>query len=203
MRMLSVIVALSLSAAFATAAEADFSFSAIIGIGNGTVAVQKGNVFNGNIVNGRRTRNPTARPRGTRGKHERHRKRGHHGSAPRLHYYPYLYSRHYRGYRVEREPVPAPVPVEVAPPPPIAVAPPPPPDPWGPLRRTPARGIAPIAVPYSLGEALPPDLPHVTLNWRQFDLPEPPPGQLYARVGHDVLLITATGRIVESVVPPG
>jgi Ni/Co efflux regulator RcnB len=46
-------------------------------------------------------------------------------------------------------------------------------------------------------------LPHVTLAWRQFDLPEPPPGRLYARVGRDVLLITAAGRIVESVLPPG
>ena len=54
-----------------------------------------------------------------------------------------------------------------------------------------------------VGEALPPNLPHVTLDWRQFDLPEPPPGQIYARVKRDVLLITATGRIVKKVVPQG
>jgi Ni/Co efflux regulator RcnB len=54
---------------------------------------------------------------------------------------------------------------------------------------------------YKIGEALPSDLPHVTLDWRQFDLPEPPAGQIYARVKRDVLLITATGRIVKKVVP--
>lgn len=201
MRMLSMIVALGLSAAFTTAAAAEFSFSARVGIGNGMTTAHKGTAFNGNIVNGRRVRNPTAGNRGAHGKHERRRKHRRHESAPSHYSYPYFYSRRDRGYYVEREPAPAPV--EVAPPPPVVVAPPPPPDPRGPLRRTPARGIAPIAVPYILGEALPPGLPHVTLNWRQFDLPEPPPRQLYARVGHDVLLITATGRIVESVVPPG
>ena len=83
------------------------------------------------------------------------------------------------------------------------VEPPPPPDPHGPLRRTLARGVEPGPVPYSLGEALPPSLPHVTLDWRRFELPEPPPGRLYARVGRAVLLITATGRVVEKVLPPG
>jgi Ni/Co efflux regulator RcnB len=62
--------------------------------------------------------------------------------------------------------------------------------------------VVPSAVPYVLGEALPGNLPHVTLDWREFELPEPPPGRLYARVGRDVLVITATGRIVESVLPP-
>jgi Ni/Co efflux regulator RcnB len=118
-----------------------------------------------------------------------------------LRFYPNLY-----GYRYGRERAPAPVEPRPVPDPPVVVAPaepPPPPDPHGPLRLTTARGIAPAEAPYSLGEALPPDLPHVTLSWRQFDLPEPPAGQLYARVGRDVLLITATGRIVESVLPPG
>jgi Ni/Co efflux regulator RcnB len=78
-----------------------------------------------------------------------------------------------------------------------------PPDPSGPLRLSPARGMAAAAPTYNVGEALPPTLPHVTLDWRQFNLPEPPPGRLYARVGRDVLLITSSGRIVESVLPPG
>jgi len=78
-----------------------------------------------------------------------------------------------------------------------------PPDPQGPLRLTPARGVTPNAAPYVLGEALPGHVPHVTLDWREFELPEPPPGRLYARVGRDVLLITAAGRFVERVLPPG
>jgi Ni/Co efflux regulator RcnB len=124
----------------------------------------------------------------------------------RRHHGLFLFGRHFHGHyrRRVREPVaveppPAPVPPVVAAP----AEPPPPPDPHGPLRLTLARGIAPAEAPYRIGEALPPGLPHVTLAWRQFDLPEPPPGQLYARVGRDVLLITATGRIVESVLPPG
>ena len=96
-------------------------------------------------------------------------------------------------------PVPTPAPPVVATP----AEPSPPPDPRGPLRRIPARGVAPGAAPFIVGEALPPSLPHVTLDWRHFDLPEPPPGRLYARVGRDVLLITAAGRIVEQVLPPG
>lgn len=80
------------------------------------------------------------------------------------------------------------------------VEPPPPPDPRGPLRLTSARGVSPAEPPYAVGEALPADLPHVTLDWRQYDLPEPPAGRLYARIGRDVLLITEVDRVVEKVV---
>ncbi len=113
----------------------------------------------------------------------------------------YLYGRRYDDRPRYREPPPP-----AAPPPPVVAAPvepPPPPDPRGPLRLNPARGVLPAGPAYEVGEALPIDLPHVTLDWRQFDLAEPPPGQIYARVKSDVLLITATGRVVQSVVPPG
>jgi Ni/Co efflux regulator RcnB len=95
--------------------------------------------------------------------------------------------------QVEPSPVPEPAPAPAAAPA----------EPRGPLRLRPVRGVAPAEAAYSLGEALPPNLPHVTLKWQQFDFPEPPPGQLYVRVGNDVLLITTVGRIVKSVVPPG
>ena len=87
--------------------------------------------------------------------------------------------------------------------PPVVEAPaepPPPPDPRGPLRLTQARGMPPAEPPYAVGEALPADLPHVTLDWRQYELPEPPAGRLYARIGRDVLLITEVDRVVEKVV---
>jgi len=128
-----------------------------------------------------------------------HRERPH--AKRRRHHGVIVFGGHSRHRHREREPAPVAPPVVAAPvePPP----PPPPPDPRGPLRRTYARGIMPAEAPYRLGEALPPGLPHVTLYWQQFDLPEPPPGRLYARVGRDVLLITAAGRVVERVLPPG
>jgi Ni/Co efflux regulator RcnB len=109
----------------------------------------------------------------------------------------------FRVYRADREPEPAP---PAPPAPPEVAAPPepaPPPDPRGPLWLTPARGAAPEAERWQLGEALPPGLPHVTLDWRLHGLPAPPPGRIYVRVGRDVLLITAGERVVELVVPSG
>lgn len=117
--------------------------------------------------------------------------------------YPY-YADDYYGSRREVRDYPASPPP--APTPPVATVPaelPPPPDPHGPLRLTTARGVTPVSTPYNLGESLPPRLPHVTLDWRQYDLPEPPAGRIYARVGRDVLVITADERVVEKVLPPG
>jgi len=54
-----------------------------------------------------------------------------------------------------------------------------------------------------VGDILPPGVPHVTLDWRGYDLPEPPAGRVYARVGRSVLLITASDRVIEDVLPPG
>lgn len=124
------------------------------------------------------------------------RKRYHHRS-------PYL--GHYGGTYYA---APAPVPPPVAEAPPEAVAPPepaPPPDPRGPLFLSPARGAAAAvgAEDWQVGEALPAGVPQVTLDWRSYGLPEPPPGRVYARVGRTVLLITASGRVVEGVLPPG
>ena len=184
MRMIAMIVALGLGAALAVPAEAGLKFSVRIGGGTGSASVQHGDGFKG----GRRSHR----------RHDRRPGRRHHGSFPFPHH---IHGDHSRRER-RAEPVPAPP----APAPPVAVAPvepPPPPDPHGPLRLTPARGVVSGAAPYVVGEALPGNLPHVTLDWRKFELPEPPPGRIYARVGRDVLVITAAGRVVESVLPRG
>lgn len=98
--------------------------------------------------------------------------------------------------RVVFVPVPSPAPRE---PEPVA-APAPPPDPRGPLT-VPVRG-APAGPVYAVGEPLPADLPHVTLDWRRYGLPAPPAGLVYARVGRDVLLIEPVSRRVERRVDP-
>ncbi len=177
---------LGLIALAAPAAPADLRFSARIGSGSSAKAVPHGGA-------------PWAKRHAKRPWRKRHAKRRRHQG-----FFPFR--GHFHGHHRHHERAPAPVEPRPVPVPPVAAAPaepPPPPDPRGPLRLTPARGIAPAEAPYVIGEALPPGLPHVTLAWRQFDLPEPPPGRLYARVGRDVLLITAAGRIVESVLPPG
>jgi Ni/Co efflux regulator RcnB len=183
MRTYPMIVALGLGLIFAPPAAAEVGFSVRIGNGDSSVTLQGGKLIRRGVA---------------KGGHGPWRRRGHRRSKP----YGYFLPPYYRSYREERvetrpEPVAPPAPVVVAP-----VEPPPPPDPRGPVRLT-ARGSAPVAARYVVGEALPADLPHVTLDWRQFDLPEPPAGQIYARVGRDVLLISTNGRIVESVVPPG
>ncbi|MFQ5565250.1 MAG: RcnB family protein [Paracoccaceae bacterium] len=114
----------------------------------------------------------------------------------------FVFGRHFRNRQRHRDHKAArtPAPAESRPVP-VPAAAPAKPNPRGPLRLMPARGVAPGATPYTVGEALPANLPHVTLAWRRFDLPEPPPGRLYARVGGDVLLITIDERIVESILP--
>jgi len=116
----------------------------------------------------------------------------------------------HRGLRIYRDDAKAiPVPPPPDPPPPETVTaptpvpPPEPPDPRGPFRARLARGADPEAVSWTLGQPLPPGLPHVTLDWRHYDLPEPPPGRIYVRVGRAVLLITASGRVVEEIVDGG
>jgi Ni/Co efflux regulator RcnB len=190
MRMLPMIVTLALGLALAAPAAAGSRFSARTGSASSSVAMIRGG---GAAWLARRVKQRTGRQTGLRPKH-----RHHHGLSLSRHHF-HGHHRHRAREPVAVGPPPAPVPPVVAAP----VEPPPPPDPRGPLRLTSARGIVPAEAPYIIGEALPTGLPHVTLAWRQFDLPEPPPGQLYARVGRDVLLITATGRIVESVLPPG
>ena len=201
MRMFPMIVTLALGLALAAPAAAEFRFSARIGSASSAVAMLRGG---GAAWVERRVKQRTGR-RTERRMERQTERRMERRAERRRHRGLFLFGRHFHGHhrRRAREPVPvqpppAPVPPVVAAP----AAPPKPPDPRGPLRRTYARGIVPAEAPYRLGEALPPDLPHVTLAWRQFDLPEPPPGRLYARVGRDVLLITATGRIVERVLPP-
>ena len=128
------------------------------------------------------------------------------GHKPRNRFHPFFIFPHY-GYawgsdsdrRQAYVPPPSPPPPSLPPEPPVVEEPAAAPDPRGP-RRVPARGAAPVEPPYAVGEALPANLPHVTLDWRLYDLPEPPVGRVYARVGRDVLLITADERVVEKVV---
>lgn len=210
MRMLPMIVTLALGLALAAPAAAEFRFSARIGSAGSGVAMLRGG---GAAWVERRVKQRTGRrmerrtERRTERRMERRVKRR---AERRRHRGLFLFGRHFHGLHRHRDHLGAREPVPVQPPPapapPVVAAPaepPPPPDPHGPLWLTPARGITPAAAPYRLGEALPPGLPHVTLAWRQFDLPEPPRGRLYARVGRDVLLITAGGRVVERVLPPG
>ena len=196
MRMLPMIVALGLGAFLAMPAGAELRLSVQIGSWSGVAAQPRG--VGAAWVKHRPERRSVRRHerRFERRFERRHERQRRHGGflLP-------FYLRDYDRYPSRRS-----APVKPVPPPPVVAAPaepPPPSDPHGPLRLIPARGVAPVAAPYNVGEALPPGLPHVTLDWRHFDLPEPPPGQLYARVGRDVLLITAFGRIVERVLPPG
>lgn len=219
MRMLPMIVALALwaalGAALAIPAQAGSGFSVRIGGSQSSVGVYASTTHRSSVHRVERRGERRVKHRGERHvkrrgerrvkrrgvkRAERHpERRRHHG----LQLYPRYY---YGGYRRrDRDREPAPVAPKPVPPPEVVapVEPPPPPDPHGPLRLTLARGVEPAPTPYSLGEALPSNLPHVTLDWRKFDLPEPPSGHIYARVRRDVLLITSVGRVVEKVLPPG
>lgn len=68
-----------------------------------------------------------------------------------------------------------------------------------------ARGAAPAAAAWTLNQPLPRGVPQLTLtDWRAYGLDAPGPGQSYARVGGDVLLIeSATRRVVRALPPPG
>jgi len=182
MRTLSIIAALSMGAAISTPANANLTLAAEPEAGSHIMSLTGGIVEMPN-------RGAATGKRGTEQYAELQYRQGR-----------FAFGRHIPRPRQGSRTKQAPRQVEPSPAPAPAVAPA---EPRGPLRLRPARGVAPAETAYSLGEALPPNLPHVTLNWQQFDLPEPPPGQLYVRIGNDVLLITAAGRIVESVVPPG
>jgi Ni/Co efflux regulator RcnB len=94
--------------------------------------------------------------------------------------------------------VPAPrAPAEAAPPPETG-----PPDPGSPRSVAVPRGREAGGRRWTEGEPLPEGVPHVTLDWRTYGLPEPAPGRIYARVGRDVLLIeAATRRVIQAVDP--
>lgn len=65
-----------------------------------------------------------------------------------------------------------------------------------------ARGRTVPPPPFQIGSQLPRSVPHVTLDWRTHGLPQPPLGQIYARVRTDVLLIDAATRRVIGMVDP-
>lgn len=105
---------------------------------------------------------------------------------------PYLILReeHHHYIEVPAKPAPEPEPD----PEPIAETPP---DPASPRPVAIARGADVAGPGYEIGQPLPPDTPQVTLNWRAYGLPEPPAGQIYARVRGDILLIdTADRRVI-------
>ena len=72
-------------------------------------------------------------------------------------------------------------------------------DPTGSARRLRARGAAPHAR-YAAGDVLPAGVPHVTLDARRYGLPDPPSGQIYARVSGAVYLIDAGTRRIAAIV---
>ena len=77
-----------------------------------------------------------------------------------------------------------------------------PPDPSGHSRIIRARGAA-SRPEIAIGTVLPSNLPHVTLDPVRYDLPPVPPGQIYARVRGQVLLIDAVTRLVHDRIVPG
>lgn len=115
--------------------------------------------------------------------------------------YAYPYAYRYRGDRDDDYSEAAPPP----PPPPepqVAPEPPTPPDARGPQWET-ARGrSSPLDGGVAVGRHLPRGVPHVTLDWQDYDLPRPPAGQTYARVGTMVVLIEADSRLVRRILWP-
>jgi hypothetical protein len=63
-----------------------------------------------------------------------------------------------------------------------------------------ARGLSGQRIAFAPGDILPFDVPHVTLSAKRYDLPEPGPGEIYARVRQTVLRINATTRKVIAIV---
>ncbi len=145
------------------------------------------------------------------GKHGLKSRRGFHGKAKRRHHhkkyyhkkrnrfgsYPFVYS--VRERDVDPEPQ-----VVIVTQPQVSVTPPAEPvalDPKGSVRFLPARTRLSARRAPVVGGTLPLSRPHVALDWRRYDLPEPAPGQAYARVGRDVLLIEPATRTVLAIVP--
>ncbi|MGF1503202.1 MAG: hypothetical protein ACFBSD_15450, partial [Paracoccaceae bacterium] len=74
------------------------------------------------------------------------------------------------------------------------------PDPGAPATLMPARGFRPAQPAIAIGERLPRGLPHVTLDWRAYDMPWPGPGLIYARVGSEIVVIEPESRRVVDIV---
>ena len=66
-----------------------------------------------------------------------------------------------------------------------------------------ARGRSPVLpLGFEVGQPLPRGVPHVALDWEDYDLPRPPRGQSYVRFGDSVLLIDSGSRTVLRVLWP-
>ena len=182
---------LLIAAGLAWPASADFSVRANIG----NVHVRVGNLH----------AHPGRAHRKWRGhKARRHLRPGEIGVHPKRKRRPYRFGQlRYRPVYVydrddDRDEPPPPEPVAPPAPPPEPEVEPEPLDPAGAMRLVAARGSGLIDRPWTVGEPLPAGLPHVTLDPRHYDLPAPPPGQIYARVRHDVLLIDPMSRVVHA-----
>lgn len=180
------IVILTVLLAGAPATRADVSLSATIRSGDSFLSVRDGSVRGRLHLGDRRA----VRERRTRrDEHQRRHQR-------RVIVVPD------RRYVTERaappppaEPVKTQLPTEIkAPPEPAA-----PPDPAGAARIVRARGVAARASDFQIGRRLPRGVPHVTLDPLRYDLPEPPDGQIYARVRGSVLLIEPVTRIIRGI----
>lgn len=77
-----------------------------------------------------------------------------------------------------------------------------PPDPGSPFAGVSARGVSPERPQVRIGAPLPTGVVQVTLDWRTYGLPRPPEGQVYARVGRQILLVEPDSRRVMDVYRP-
>ena len=73
-------------------------------------------------------------------------------------------------------------------------------DPAGPARLVRAPGAARTGL--VVGDQVPRAIPHVTLDPERFGLSRPPEGEIYARVGSQILRITNSDRVVTEIVVP-
>ena len=77
-----------------------------------------------------------------------------------------------------------------------------PPDPSGPFAGQRARGADRAGEGIAVGATLPRGMVYVTLNWRTYDLPRPPDGEIYARVGREVVRLDPASRRVTARIRP-
>jgi hypothetical protein len=75
-------------------------------------------------------------------------------------------------------------------------------DPAGHARIIRARGTGPTGPEVTVGQALPLGVPHVIIDPRRFGLPQPPSGQIYARVRGRVFQIDPNNRQVTREITP-
>lgn len=195
--LLSAVLALSVGVAMPSSAVADGAgvrISAGIGHGVGVTAGGKVGGFRGRVTyrSDRGYRGSRGYRYGRRGKPGFPFGQGHQPFVPFIGYSDQPYQTEWERRRAQRPVIPPPpqnVPDEAE------LEPQAPPDPRGP-RFAPARGIAAQSPRIVIGGPLPFGQPHVALDWRKYDLPEPGAREGYIRIGRDVLVIDTVTRLV-------